>query len=114
MCVPAAPAGWTSPATYSAAFTATTSLAPCWPLSRNRCRRADCAAGGQGAPLVPFAEAERTMGSMARSFWADNRKVRSETTQRVLGRRWLFPSYREGLRAILAADQAQHSAAQQQ
>ncbi len=56
-------------------------------------------------PAVPFAEAEAGMGAMARSFWADDRKVRSAVTQEKLGRRWLYPSYREGLRAILKAEQ---------
>lgn len=41
--------------------------------------------------------------AMARSFWAENRKVSSARTQEVLGYRWRYPSYREGLRAILAA-----------
>jgi hypothetical protein len=58
-------------------------------------------------PLIPFAEAEPGMSAMARSFWADDRKVRSEQTQRSLGRAWLYPSYREGLAAILAAEQRQ-------
>ena len=70
--------------------------------------------GRDPPPLVPFAEAEGSMSPMARSFWADNRKVRSAITQRALGRCWLYPSYREGLRAILAAEQAEHGAAQQQ
>ena len=55
-------------------------------------------------PLVPFADVEAGMSPMARSFWADDRKVRSAKTQEWLGRRWLYPTYREGLRAILAAE----------
>ena len=55
-------------------------------------------------PLVPFADAEPSMSPMARSFWADNRRVRSVQTQQALGRTWLYPTYREGLRAILAAE----------
>ncbi len=58
-------------------------------------------------PLLPFEAVEPTMSPMARSFWADDRRVRSEQTQRTLGRRWLYPTYREGLRAILAAEQGQ-------
>ncbi len=58
-------------------------------------------------PLIPFAEAEAMMSAMARSFWADDRRVRSQQTQQALGRRWTYPSYREGLRAILAAEQRQ-------
>jgi nucleoside-diphosphate-sugar epimerase len=60
--------------------------------------------GREPPPLVPFAEAQAAMSPMARSFWADDRRVRSEQTQRSLGRRWLYPSYREGLRAILRAE----------
>ncbi len=55
-------------------------------------------------PLLPFATAEPGMSPMARSFWADDRKVRSAKTQEWLGRRWLYPTYREGLRAILAEE----------
>ena len=55
-------------------------------------------------PLVPFDEAVQGMSAMARSFWADDRKVRSAATQERLGRRWLYPSYREGLRAILRTE----------
>ena len=57
-------------------------------------------------PAIPFADAEVEMSSMARSFWSDDRKVRSVVTQEALGRRWRYPSYREGLRAILKAEQA--------
>ncbi len=57
-------------------------------------------------PLLPYQDALPGMSPMARSFWADNRKVASAVTQQVLGRRWRYPSYREGLRAILAAEQA--------
>ena len=55
-------------------------------------------------PLVPFAEAWPGMSPMARSFWSDDRKVRSELTQEWLGRQWLYPTFREGLRAILQAE----------
>jgi nucleoside-diphosphate-sugar epimerase len=60
--------------------------------------------GQEPTPLVPFAVAEPTMSPMARSFWADNRRVRSALTQQALGRTWTYPTYREGLRAILAAE----------
>jgi len=52
-------------------------------------------------PLVPFAEAIGSMSPMGRSFWSENRRVRSEKTQQRLGLRWLYPTYREGLCAIL-------------
>ena len=59
--------------------------------------------GQEPPPLIPFEAAEPSMSPMARSFWADNRRVRSLQTQQSLGRRWSYPSYREGLRAILGA-----------
>ena len=39
------------------------------------------------------------MSPMARSFWAENRKVANAKTKAALGIAWLYPSYREGLRA---------------
>jgi nucleoside-diphosphate-sugar epimerase len=65
------------------------------------------AAGLMGVPLppaIPFAEARPAMSEMAASFWAENRKVASAATQEMLGYRWKYPSYREGLRAILAEE----------
>jgi len=60
---------------------------------------------GVAAPeLVPFEQAFGTMSPMARSFWAENRKVCSRRTQRQLGLRWRYPTYREGLRGILAEE----------
>jgi hypothetical protein len=59
---------------------------------------------------VPFEQAADGMSPMARSFWAENRKVSSRRTQQMLGLRWLYPSYREGLRAILAEEGGQRAA----
>jgi nucleoside-diphosphate-sugar epimerase len=53
---------------------------------------------------LPFDQALATMSPMARSFWAESRKVSSRWTQQTLGLRWLYPSYREGLRAILVQE----------
>lgn len=39
-------------------------------------------------PLIPFAEAVGSMSAMGRSFWNENRRVRSEKTQAQLGLRW--------------------------
>jgi nucleoside-diphosphate-sugar epimerase len=61
-------------------------------------------------PAVQFGQVVGTMSPMARSFWAENRKVSSRWTQQALGLRWLYPTYREGLRAILAEERAQGSA----
>ena len=55
-------------------------------------------------PPIPFDEARREMSPMALSFWSENRIVRSEGTRAALRRPWRFPSYREGLEAILAAE----------
>ena len=66
--------------------------------------------GRKPPPAVPFAEAVATMSPMARSFWAENRKVASAATQAALGRRWRYPSYREGLAAILAEERGERPA----
>ena len=63
--------------------------------------------GMEPPPLIPFAEAEGGMSPMARSFWGDDRKVASARTTAALERRWSFPTYREGLRAILAEEGGQ-------
>ena len=49
---------------------------------------------------LPFAEALARMSPMARSFWAENKRVSSAATKAALGIAWRYPSYREGLRAI--------------
>jgi nucleoside-diphosphate-sugar epimerase len=59
-------------------------------------------------PLVPFETAVAGMSPMARSFWAENRKVSSAATKAALGLAWRYPSYREGLRAILAEERGEH------
>lgn len=59
-------------------------------------------------PAVSFADAWAGMSPMARSFWSENRKVSSQATKAALGLSWLYPTYREGLRAILAAEREQH------
>ena len=58
-------------------------------------------------PLIPFAEAVGSMSVMGRSFWNENRRVRSEKTQARLGLRWQYPTFREGLRAILQQELAE-------
>ena len=51
-------------------------------------------------PLVPYDEAAQRMSAMARSFYAENRRVRNDRIKRELGVVLKYPSYREGLRAI--------------
>ena len=58
-------------------------------------------------PLVPFEEAQKEMSSMGRSFWAENRRVASKRTQEALGIAWRYPTYREGLRAILEQERTE-------
>jgi nucleoside-diphosphate-sugar epimerase len=53
-------------------------------------------------PAVPFDEAEMT--PMARSFYAESKRVRNDRIKRELGVRLLYPTYREGLRALLEAE----------
>jgi nucleoside-diphosphate-sugar epimerase len=64
-------------------------------------------------PGVPYDVALTSMSPMARSFWAENRKVASRATQAALGVAWRYPSYREGLRAILV-EEARQGLAQEQ
>jgi nucleoside-diphosphate-sugar epimerase len=58
--------------------------------------------GVQPPPLVPYEEA--TLSGMARSFYADNKRVRNDRMKTVLAVRLQYPSYREGLRSILAQE----------
>jgi nucleoside-diphosphate-sugar epimerase len=55
-------------------------------------------------PPVAFADALPAMSPMARSFWSESRKVASAKTKAALGIAWKYPTYREGLRAILAEE----------
>ena len=53
-------------------------------------------------PAIPFEQALPAMSPMARSFWSENRRVANATTKAALGIAWRYPTYREGLRALLA------------
>jgi nucleoside-diphosphate-sugar epimerase len=55
-------------------------------------------------PEVAFDTALLSMSPMARSFWAENRRVCSAKTKAALAIEWLYPTYREGLRGILAQE----------
>ncbi len=55
-------------------------------------------------PEVPFEEAAETMSPMARSFYADSKRVSNDRIRRELGVALTYPGYREGLRAVLAAE----------
>ena len=60
--------------------------------------------------LVPFDTAWAGMSPMARGFWAENRRVSSAATRAALGITWRYPTYREGLAAILAQERGEHVA----
>lgn len=51
-------------------------------------------------PAVPYDEAEMT--PMARSFYAESKRVRNDRIKDELGVKLLYPTYREGLAALLA------------
>ena len=57
--------------------------------------------GATPPPAIPFAEAE--LSPMAKSFYDDNKRVRNDRIKQALGVSLRYPSYREGLRALLAA-----------
>lgn len=66
--------------------------------------------GVPAPPLLPFAEAWAGMSEMGKGFWAEDRRVSNARTRAALGLDWAYPSYREGLRAILAEERAQDAA----
>jgi len=57
-------------------------------------------------PALPFEAAALGMSAMALSFWSENRRVGCARTRQALGISWRYPTYREGLRAILAEQRA--------
>jgi nucleoside-diphosphate-sugar epimerase len=50
---------------------------------------------------VPFETARQSMSPMGLSFWAENRRVSNIKTKVALNLTWRYPTYREGLAAIL-------------
>ncbi|OYV52437.1 MAG: NAD(P)-dependent oxidoreductase [Acidocella sp. 20-58-15] len=58
---------------------------------------------------VAFTDALPAMSPMARSFWAENRRVANHKTKALLGINWKYPTYREGLRAILIEERGKGS-----
>ena len=53
-------------------------------------------------PEVPFASAD--LSAMARTFYGENKRVRNDRIKTELGVSLAFPTYREGLAAILEAE----------
>jgi len=52
-------------------------------------------------PAVPWDDVAPTMSAMARSFYAENRRVKNDKIKNELGMALRYPTYKEGLRAIL-------------
>lgn len=51
-------------------------------------------------PEIAFADAAPTMSPMALSFWQECRRVKNDKLKHSLGVNLLYPTYREGLRAL--------------
>jgi nucleoside-diphosphate-sugar epimerase len=58
--------------------------------------------GRDPPPEIAFAQAAPTLSPMALSFWQECRRVRNDKLKRELGVSLLYPTYREGLRALNA------------
>ncbi len=56
--------------------------------------------GREPPPLVPLAEAG--LSEMAQTFWSENKRVRARRIQTELGVDLLYPTYREGLLALMS------------
>ncbi len=67
-------------------------------LIRHRCGNAAELMGVAPPPEVPFEAAEMT--PLARSFYADNKRISNAAIKAALGIDLLYPNYREGLSAI--------------
>lgn len=75
-------------------------LADDYPCSQNEVIEAAC--DRLGVPYPPMQTLEQAhLSPMALAFYAENRRVANERAKRVLGWRPQFPTYREGLAAVL-------------
>jgi nucleoside-diphosphate-sugar epimerase len=63
--------------------------------------------GREPPPEIPFDEAQLT--PMARSFYEDNKRVRNTRLKTDLGVTLHYPTYRDGLRALLASNTIQRT-----
>jgi nucleoside-diphosphate-sugar epimerase len=59
--------------------------------------------GREPPPEVAFEQAAPSMSPLALSFWQDCRRVNNDKLKRRLGVNLLYPTYREGLRALYEA-----------
>ena len=58
-------------------------------------------------PEIPIEEA--ALGPMAASFYAENKRASNRLIKHELALAWRYPTYREGLRALLAAESGKRS-----
>jgi nucleoside-diphosphate-sugar epimerase len=54
-------------------------------------------------PEIPFEEAKKTMSPFAVSFYGESKRVRNSRIKSVLGVKLSYPTYREGLRALMGS-----------
>lgn len=67
-----------------------------------------CAAEMMGVPVPPAVDFDKAdLGPMARSFYADSKRVRNDRIKRELGITLRYPDYRSALQAILSAERAE-------
>jgi nucleoside-diphosphate-sugar epimerase len=57
-------------------------------------------------PEIPFEEAKKTMSPFAVSFYGESKRVRNARIKSVLGVKLSYPTYREGLRALMESASA--------
>jgi nucleoside-diphosphate-sugar epimerase len=76
-------------------------LADDLPASQNAVIEETCRLLGVSPPPLQSLD-EAGLSPPARAFYGESRRVANGKARRVLGWRPLFPTYREGLRAILA------------
>lgn len=58
--------------------------------------------GVEPPPLVPFEVAFETMSAMAKTFWNDDRLIDNRRIKEELGVTLAYPTYKDGLAAVLA------------
>ncbi len=59
--------------------------------------------GVEAPPEIPYDIAAKDMSEMARSFYAESKRVSNRKIKEELGVRLAYPDYRKGLQALLAA-----------
>jgi dTDP-4-dehydrorhamnose reductase len=58
--------------------------------------------GREPPPEIAFEQAASSMSAMGLSFWQECRRVRNDKLKRILGVALRYPTYREGLQALVA------------